>query len=143
MDEPLNVSWQRRTLGEVSRKLVNGGTPSTEIEEFWHGTIPWITGADFTPSGIGEFRRFVSEDAVRLSSTNVIDSGELLIVTRTGVGKLAVTPCAIAISQDITGIYPDREKVDVDFLYHRMRTGVRSEERRVGKECRSRWSPYH
>src|SRR5256885_17219724 len=22
-------------------------------------------------------------------------------------------------------------------------TGVRSEERRVGKECRSRWSPYH
>ena len=24
-----------------------------------------------------------------------------------------------------------------------MLTGVRSEERRVGKECRSRWSPYH
>ena len=23
------------------------------------------------------------------------------------------------------------------------RTGIRSEERRVGKECRSRWSPYH
>ena len=22
-------------------------------------------------------------------------------------------------------------------------TAVRSEERRVGKECRSRWSPYH
>ena len=29
-----------------------------------------------------------------------------------------------------------RGKVDV-FI------GVRSEERRVGKECRSRWSPYH
>src|SRR2546421_11527040 len=24
-----------------------------------------------------------------------------------------------------------------------LRAGVRSEERRVGKECRSRWSPYH
>ena len=24
-----------------------------------------------------------------------------------------------------------------------LRKGVRSEERRVGKECRSRWSPYH
>ena len=24
-----------------------------------------------------------------------------------------------------------------------MRNKVRSEERRVGKECRSRWSPYH
>ena len=27
-----------------------------------------------------------------------------------------------------------------NFDYH---VGVRSEERRVGKECRSRWSPYH
>src|SRR3712207_8001236 len=24
-----------------------------------------------------------------------------------------------------------------------LQTGIRSEERRVGKECRSRWSPYH
>ena len=27
-------------------------------------------------------------------------------------------------------------------MHHHMLT-VRSEERRVGKECRSRWSPYH
>src|SRR2546427_10370171 len=26
---------------------------------------------------------------------------------------------------------------------HRWKKDVRSEERRVGKECRSRWSPYH
>ena len=30
--------------------------------------------------------------------------------------------------------YMDKSKVQFDF---------RSEERRVGKECRSRWSPYH
>ena len=29
------------------------------------------------------------------------------------------------------------------FLKERNMTKVRSEERRVGKECRSRWSPYH
>src|SRR3712207_8475125 len=28
-------------------------------------------------------------------------------------------------------------------LHHVPAVGVRSEERRVGKECRSRWSPYH
>src|SRR2546421_6335696 len=28
-------------------------------------------------------------------------------------------------------------------LAHRPATSLRSEERRVGKECRSRWSPYH
>ena len=30
----------------------------------------------------------------------------------------------------------DRNEIQFDFL-------GRSEERRVGKECRSRWSPYH
>src|SRR5579859_7570933 len=30
------------------------------------------------------------------------------------------------------------------YIFHRfMKTKSRSEERRVGKECRSRWSPYH
>src|SRR2546430_6208100 len=31
----------------------------------------------------------------------------------------------------------------VIYLYTRPETAIRSEERRVGKECRSRWSPYH
>ena len=30
-----------------------------------------------------------------------------------------------------------------DLLLHRQLMEIRSEERRVGKECRSRWSPYH
>ena len=29
------------------------------------------------------------------------------------------------------------------FCKHKERNTWRSEERRVGKECRSRWSPYH
>ena len=29
------------------------------------------------------------------------------------------------------------------YIHMDMAVGLRSEERRVGKECRSRWSPYH
>ena len=32
---------------------------------------------------------------------------------------------------------------DVGKAYHPKFSPTRSEERRVGKECRSRWSPYH
>src|SRR2546426_11215828 len=31
----------------------------------------------------------------------------------------------------------------VDVVFAQLKSAVRSEERRVGKECRSRWSPYH
>ena len=33
--------------------------------------------------------------------------------------------------------------VDRMYIGHIQEVGDRSEERRVGKECRSRWSPYH
>ena len=38
-----------------------------------------------------------------------------------------------------------KEKVTLphDAMLHTGRSETRSEERRVGKECRSRWSPYH
>lgn len=124
MSSQSSPNYTQMTFGQITRKLVNGGTPPTEIAQFWNGKIPWITGADFTSNGIGEFRRFVSEMAITQTATNLIDQGQLLLVTRTGVGKLAVAPCDIAISQDITGVYPDTEKVDINFLYHRMRLGV-------------------
>lgn len=116
--------WRETALGRLATKLVNGGTPSTDVARYWSGSIPWITGADFTDAGIGEFRRFVSPQAVAETATNVIDRGELLIVTRTGVGKLAIAPCDIAISQDITGFYVDQKQTTPDFLYHRMRQGM-------------------
>ena len=34
-----------------------------------------------------------------------------------------------------------KEKMETFYIDYAM--SVRSEERRVGKECRSRWSPYH
>ena len=34
-------------------------------------------------------------------------------------------------------------RVEIPRLVRHPKYGKRSEERRVGKECRSRWSPYH
>jgi type I restriction enzyme S subunit len=103
---------------------VNGGTPDTANSKYWGGNMPWVTGADFTSSGIGEIRRYVSEAGIRSSSTNVVHAGNLLLVTRTGVGKLAIAPCDIAISQDITGVYLDENEADTGFTYFLMERGV-------------------
>src|SRR6266403_2966819 len=64
-----------------------------------------------------------------------------------GIRDLYVTgvqTCALPISRR----EPEVQKTPLvaDRLRHRRHEGdhvVRSEERRVGKECRSRWSPYH
>lgn len=124
MSEATPLGWKRTTFKSICRSLVNGGTPDTGNGKYWGGNTPWVTGADFTSSGIGEIRRYVSEAGVRSSSTNVVRAGNLLLVTRTGVGKLAIAPSDIAISQDITGIYLDENKADSGFVYFLMRQGV-------------------
>src|SRR3989442_7014859 len=55
---------------------------------------------------------------------------------------------AIVAGYDIVE-QPEKVRANVGFLstatalYPRLTAQERSEERRVGKECRSRWSPYH
>lgn len=111
-------TWHEVPFGSICLRIVNGGTPDTGNPAYWNGKTPWITGADFTSHGIGEFRRYVSEMGVNSSATSVVQQGNLLVVTRTGVGKLAIAPCDIAISQDITGVYIDSSQANTKFVYH-------------------------
>ena len=45
------------------------------------------------------------------------------------------------------GMFNSAKELNFDYLKRKnipvFRREIRSEERRVGKECRSRWSPYH
>ena len=48
-------------------------------------------------------------------------------------------------SSKLTAEYPDFLDIQIKSFqdFFQLETKSRSEERRVGKECRSRWSPYH
>ena len=54
--------------------------------------------------------------------------------------NIAGTPYAIATTDSEKYIQSLAKKLDEDIT---KLLDTRSEERRVGKECRSRWSPYH
>lgn len=109
--------WKTVILGELVTKFVNGGTPSTQIKEYWSGDMPWISGADIVGQKVVNIRRFINDDAVKNSSTNIVLKGNLLLVSRTGVGKLAISPFDIAISQDLTGIYTNTLVLLPEFLF--------------------------
>jgi len=111
------VDWDVMPVKSLTQKMLNGGTPDRSIGKYWDGKIPWISGADFSEQKVAEVRRFITPEAVKNSSTNVIPKGALLIVTRTGVGKLAIAPFDIAISQDITGVVPYSKLISSEFLF--------------------------
>ena len=104
-------------LKDIVQKFYNGGTPDTKAKNYWEGNIPWVTGADFENQRVSHIRRYITIEGVKNSATNVIPKGNLLVVTRTGVGKIAIAPFDIAISQDITGVILDSEKALPKYVY--------------------------
>ena len=80
-----------------------------------------------------------------------------IVARELGVGFRSTSGPVIAKAGDLAALLTNLEDGDVLFideihrlspaveeiLYPAMEDRARSEERRVGKECRSRWSPYH
>ena len=64
------------------------------------------------------------------------------------MGSIKIAPSIL--SADMANLKGDLDKIaGADYVHFDVMDGhftgnlTRSEERRVGKECRSRWSPYH
>ena len=49
----------------------------------------------------------------------------------------------VAESQSKNPLFSVEERIELISEIFKDNSKIRSEERRVGKECRSRWSPYH
>ncbi|HLF32904.1 MAG TPA: restriction endonuclease subunit S [Cyclobacteriaceae bacterium] len=96
--------WQIVKLRDICKKIVGGGTPSTANKEYWEGDIPWISSADIY--GLREIipRRKISKEAIENSATNLLPKGGIIVVTRVGLGKLAIAPYEICFSQDSQGL---------------------------------------
>ena len=82
--------------------FVSGGTPSKSKSDFYGGDLPWITGADIKSLSRVEPRSFLTPAGA--SKTGILNPGDLALVTRTSVGKVAIADRRIAFSQDITGV---------------------------------------
>lgn len=111
------TGWIHTTIGNVYQ-VVGGGTPSTAREEYWKGNIPWITSADI--EGVRDIRisRYITKQAIENSTTNRVPSKTLLVVTRVGLGKIAIAQSDICFSQDLQGLIAPPELILPEFGLH-------------------------
>ena len=114
-------AWQRTTVEEIATGFLSGGTPTTKQPEYWQGNIPWITSkwlGDDLELNSGE--KFVSEEAVKKTSTNIVPKDSIIFATRVGVGKVGINRLDLAINQDLAGILIDKENLDVKFIAYQL-----------------------
>ncbi|MDN2613150.1 restriction endonuclease subunit S, partial [Apilactobacillus sp. EABW-1NA] len=99
--------WKEIKFSEIYTKSYGGGTPSKKNQDFWNdGTIPWFQSSDLVEGKLTKenVNKKISEKAIVKSSVKVIPGGSIAIVTRVGVGKLALIDFDYSTSQDFLSI---------------------------------------
>jgi type I restriction enzyme, S subunit len=104
--------------------IVGGGTPSTAVTEYWQGKIPWITSADIHGPRDVRPRKAISKKAIADSTTNLVPPGSLIVVTRVGLGKIAIAEHPLCFSQDSQGLVGINDLLDPKYALHYLSMAV-------------------
>ena len=109
--------WEVKKLGEIG-DIITGSTPSTQIDDFWNGSIPWITPTDIDHrKDVSDSERKITEAG--LNAIRQLPTNSLLVTCIASIGKNAVLRLRGASNQQINSIIPNRDN-NVDFLYYLM-----------------------
>ena len=112
--------WEVKSLNDIG-KFIGGGTPNTNNANYWKGNIPWISSADISKDSINTLipTRFITKEAISCSATKLCPKNTILIVSRVGVGKLAISNMEVCTSQDFTNLVCNYN-VDESFVAYQL-----------------------
>ena len=105
-EKPFTIpdSWQWVRLGEIVFQNIGGGTPDKTNLAYWNGNIPWASVKDLNCDILTSTKDHISQLGLDNSSSNLIQKGTIIICTRMGLGKIAITGIDTAINQDLRAI---------------------------------------
>lgn len=108
--------WYETTLGDVV-DIVGGGTPDTNVSEFWNGDIDW-----YSPTEIGEnvyangSTKKITALGLKNSSAKILPAKKtVLFSSRAGIGDMAILDKPAATNQGFQSFVANN--IDVYFLY--------------------------
>lgn len=83
--------WEQRKLSEVA-EIVGGGTPSTNIPEYWDGDIDWYAPAEINDQiYVDGSERKITKLGLEKSSAKILPADKTVLFTsRAGIGKTAI-----------------------------------------------------
>ena len=114
-------AWEQRKLDDIAKIKTGGGTPKTANPEYWSGNIPWIQSSDLVEGDIVHvnINKFINNNALKNSAAKLISRNSIALVTRVGVGKVAVINQDFTTSQDFLSL-SEFDGSDIKFLAYQL-----------------------
>ena len=111
--------WSKQQLGDICN-IVNGGTPSTSIAEFWNGKILWCTPTDITSCStkyIYTTESKITESGLKASSATLLPKGALLLCSRATIGEVRIAGNTICTNQGFKSLVV-HQNISYEWLYY-------------------------
>ena len=104
-------------LGEIC-EIVSGSTPKTNIDEYWDGTLKWITPAEITDDSyiIEDSVRKITELGVKKTGLTSFPTGTVILSSRAPIGKVAIAGCEMYCNQGFKNLICS-DKINNRYLY--------------------------
>lgn len=113
--------WEIKKIKNIISKIMGGGTPSTDKDEYWNGDIPWVSAKDMKHDYISFSEDYITQLAIKESSTTLIQENNVLIVARSGILKhtlpVAINTKKVTINQDLKAIEVSKKLTDYKFMF--------------------------
>ena len=96
-------------LGEAGLfEIVSGGTPKSDIPEYWEGGVPWITLADLPTedfiSVIETTERTITDAGLAHSAAKIIPANSVVVSSRATIGRVGINRIPLATNQGFKNI---------------------------------------
>ncbi|WP_305811936.1 restriction endonuclease subunit S [Photobacterium leiognathi] len=107
------------TLFKYLVSQMGGGTPDKGNVSFWNGDIPWVSPKDMKVDYISTSQDFITDAAVKNSSTKLVPEQSILMVVRGMIlihsVPVALTTKPVTINQDMKALIPNKD-IQAEFL---------------------------
>ena len=113
------TEWIECTLDKLG-EIVGGATPSTKCEDYYGGSIPWITPKDlssFKGRYITSGERNITEKGLASCSAQMMPKDAVLFTSRAPIGYVAIASQSVCTNQGFKSIVVN-EKADPLFVYY-------------------------
>ncbi|SIO41543.1 restriction endonuclease subunit S [Chitinophaga niabensis] len=114
----IESKWELKKLSSVV-DIISGGTPSTTVAEYWNGTIPWLSVADFNNGNrfVSETEKTITQSGFDNSNTNYLVPDEIILSARGTVGAFAQVAKRMTFNQSCYGLRA-KNGITNSYLYY-------------------------
>lgn len=115
--------WKEYKIADLVEIIFSGGTPNTKVNEYWNGSLPWLSSGETKNRYINSTEKTITESGAQNSSTRLALSGDVVMAsagqgyTR---GQVSFLNIDTFINQSVIAIRANEKVLDKKFLFYNL-----------------------